>query len=174
MRLCVPWHQQRRACPSHVHSHITWRPAWSLAIGTQTLSYPSASLSSPCPASTTAPGVQHSSVLAVFASIAANDILLAKVQNLPVHSCRSQAEPSREWARRWTPTVHFPTSHCPQSSLACHKNNAWLPLSKQAGVAASGFACFGHLQLLPPWLDVVAVRFWAVPGCDAVIRLLVA
>lgn len=113
MRLCVPWHQQRRACPSHVHSHITWRPAWSLAIGTQTLSYPSASLSSPCPASTTAPGVQHSSVLAVFASIAANDILLAKVQNLPVHSCRSQAEPSREWARRWTPTVHFPTPPLP-------------------------------------------------------------
>lgn len=40
------------------------------------------------PASTTASRVQHSSVLAVFASTAANDISPAKVQNLPVHSCR--------------------------------------------------------------------------------------
>lgn len=111
-------------------------------------------------ASTTAPGVQHSSVLAVFASIAANDILLAKVQNLPVHSCRSLAESERGGDYAYCPLpstcplAHLPTCHCPLPtvhSLACHKNNAQLALSKQAAVAAaSGFACFGHLQLLPP------------------------
>lgn len=107
------------------------------------------------PASTTAPGVQHSSVLAVFASIAANDILLAKVQNLPVHSCRSLAESERGGDYAYCPLPSTcPLAHLPLPtvhSLACHKNNARLALSKQAGVAAaSGFACFGHLQLLPP------------------------
>lgn len=63
------------------------------------------------PAPTTAPGVQHSSVLAVFASIAANDILLAKVQNLPVHSCRSLAESERGGARLLSTTFHLPS--CP-------------------------------------------------------------
>lgn len=123
---------------SHGGRHARWQSAPKLSA---TLLPPS-----PFPASTTAPGVQHSSVLAVFASIAANDILLAKVQNLPVHSCRSRVEP------RVSEKVnaYCPLPHCPQSSLACHKNNARLPLSKQAGVAASGFACFGHLQLLPP------------------------
>lgn len=51
-------------------------------------------------------------------------------------------------AAAYTPTVHtVPLSHspnCPQEQCA------WLPLSKQdasaAASAASGFACFGHLQ----------------------------
>lgn len=76
-----------------------------------------------------------------------------------IYRCTAAAAWPRVSEEVTTPTVHYlplaqlPTCHCPQCSLACHKNNAWLALSKQAAVAAaaaSGFACFGHLQLLPP------------------------
>lgn len=84
---------------SHGGRHARWQSAPKL----------SATLPPPSPAPTTAPGVQHSSVLAVFASIAANDILLAKVQNLPVHSCRSLAESERGGDYAYCPLL----STCP-------------------------------------------------------------
>lgn len=102
-------------------------------------------------ASTTAPGVQHSSVLAVFASIAANDILLAKVQNLPVHSCRSLAESERGGDYAYCPLPS--TCHCPQSTvlLATRTMPGWhyrsrLALLLQVALLALGICNYSRLD----------------------------
>lgn len=87
----------------------------------------------PAATSTTAPGVLHSSVLAVFASIAANDILLAKVQNLPVHSCRSSI---------YAHCAHCPT--VPQSQLSTRT-------MRLAAIIEAGRLCF-CLCLCCKWL----------------------
>lgn len=110
----------------------------------------------PSSASTTAPGVQHSSVLAVFASIAANDILLAKVQNLPVHSCRSQAESERE-GERLLSTSPLPTvqSCLPQEQCL-------------AAIIEAGWRCCKWLCLLWAFATTPALircRRCSVLGC---------
>lgn len=111
-------------------------------------------------ASTTAPGVQHSSVLAVFASIAANDILLAKVQNLPVHSCRSLAESVRGGDYAYCPLPSTcPLAHLPLPTV--HSPESCLPQEQcPAGIIEAGWRCCCK------WLCLL----WAFATTPALIR----
>lgn len=111
------------------------------------------------PAPTTAPGVQHSSVLAVFASIAANDILLAKVQNLPVHSCRSLAESERGGDYAYCPLP----STCPVAHLPLPTVQSCLPQEQcLAGIIEAGCRCCCCCK----WLCLL----WAFATTPALIR----
>jgi len=149
---------QPRSYPHHMEA--TRQPATSNQHPTLAPTFLHSPTSSSLSASTTAPGVQHSSVLAVFASIAANDILLAKVQNLPVHSCHRMrgGRPQFSLYSRLSTldSGHWSLTPCPEKNNACCCCCKWL--------------YFGHF-ILQPWLDVVGCRlsvvlaglFW--PGC---------